>query len=134
MKKLDITDLSIGDWVRWEGSSENYRVCSIDGVSLTVELAEKLGGTIEVGIDEVVGIPIAPEILEKNGFAAMDKNTWRNAEMRCTVFRYSKKWDIRSRAKKNKYTSVRVDVDNAEFIHQLQHALRLAGIEKEIEL
>lgn len=66
MQKLKISDLPVGVWVRW--NEKTYRVCLIDGVSLTVELADELGGTIEVAIDEVFGIPITPEFLEKNGF------------------------------------------------------------------
>lgn len=65
MQKLKIYDLSVGDWVQW--NDKTYRVCLIDGVSLTVKLAEEAGGTIEVAIDEVTGIPLTIEIFEKNG-------------------------------------------------------------------
>lgn len=129
MKKIQISDLSVGDWVMVEG--EDWKVSAINSDSVGLRVGNDYA---MAEISECDGILITPKILEKNGFAVMDKNTWRNAEMGCTVFRYSKKWDIRCRAKKSKYTSVRVDVDNAEFIHQLQHALRLVGVEKEIEL
>lgn len=149
MNKINISDLSIGDWVRWEGSSENYRVCSIDGVSLTVELAEMLGGTIEVGIDEVVGVPITPEILEKNGFVQdptfpdIHQLKLVNGEREDLVIFCEEG----RRAPWGKVDSWPLGVNRLEccsenstlvpymgFVHQLQRLYRLAGIEKEIEL
>lgn len=131
MYKLKITDLSVGDWVRW--NDKTYRVCVIDGVSLTVELAEELGGTIEVAIDELTGIPITPEILEKNGFKKNGKyNEWNIGEWDERPF-IGVSLDRQSMRITDLGTDIFV-VRQVVCVHQLQHAIRLAGIEKEIEL
>ena len=141
MKKLDITDLCICDWVQW--NDKTYRVCLIDGVSLTVELAEELGGTIEVAIDELSGIPITPEILEKNGLSlkefAFEETTMLGRHIRrISVSVRDQGWWIFVRIRKAggyDFWDVVFTVDFiGQFVHELQHAIRLAGIEKEIEL
>ena len=145
MYKLKITDLSVGDWVRWD--DKTYRVCVIDGVSLTVELAEELGGTIEVAIDELTGIPLTTEIFEKNGFVREFPDVYQlnlANEEREDVVTFC---DGAGRAPWGKVDSWPLGVDRLEFcnenstlvpymgfIHQLQRLYRLAGIEKEIEL
>ena len=128
MQKLKISDLSVGDWVQW--NDKTYRVCLIDGVSLTVELAEEAGGTIEVAIDEVTGIPLTTEILEKNGFELCEWD-WIGHDYRCIVQQRGGYWDVLSN-KRGYYRTIRID--GLECVHELQHAIRLAGIEKEIEL
>lgn len=141
MQKLKIHDLSIGDWVQWNGKA--YRVCLIDGVSLTVELAEVLGGTIEVAIDELSGIPITPEILEKNGFSFKDfafgETTMLGRHIRLiSVSPRNEWWCIHVSIRKaggHDFWDMVFGVDFiGQFVHELQHAIRLAGIEKEIEL
>ena len=145
MQKLKIHDLSIGDWVQWNGKA--YRVCLIDGISLTVELAEELGGTIEVAIDELTGIPLTTEIFEKNGFVREFPDVYQlnlANEEREDVVTFC---DGAGRAPWGKVDSWPLGVDRLEFcnenstlvpymgfIHQLQRLYRLAGIEKEIEL
>lgn len=137
MLKLKISDLSVGDWVRW--NNKTYRVCSIDAISQTVEL----GGTIEVAIDEVAGVPFTPEILVKNGMSfkefAFEETTMLGRHIRrIGVSARDQGWNI--------YVSIRkagsydfwdmvfaVDFIG-QFVHELQHAIRLAGIEKEIEV
>lgn len=147
MHKLKIHDLSIGDWVQWNGKT--YRVCLIDGVSLTVELAEEAGETIEVAIDEITGIPLTTEIFEKNGL--VQDPTWpdvyqlnlANGE-REDVVTFC---DGGGRAPWGNVVLWPLGVDRLEccnengtqvpymeFVHQLQRLYRLAGIEKEIEL
>lgn len=125
MKKIQISDLSIGDWVRW--NDKTYRVCLIDGVSLTVELAEELGGTIEMSTDELFGITITPEILEKNGISKTYESdeyaVYKGEGFNVTEY-YTELWEFEKHRNRMKIRNV----------HQLQHALRLAGIEKEIEL
>ena len=141
MHKLKITDLSVGDWVQWNGKT--YRVCLIDGVSLTVELAEKAGGTIEVAIDEVTGIPLTIEILKKNRFDfkdfAFQETTMLGRHIRrIWVSTRDQGWNIHVSIRKaggHDFVDMVFAVDFiGQFVHELQHALRLAGIEKEIAL
>lgn len=84
--------------------------------------------------DEIV-IPITPEILEKNGFVKRDTYIWNNPKMRCTVYRFGRKyWDVRVTYRARDYRPTRINIENVVHINELQHALRLAGVEKEIEL
>ena len=141
MYKLKISDLSVGDWVQW--NDKTYRVCVIDGVSLTVELAEKFGGTIEVAIDELSGIPITREILEKNGLSlkefAFEETTMLGRHIRrISVSPRNERWwiyvSIRKAGGHDFWDMVFVVDFIGQFVHELQHAIRFAGIEKEIEL
>lgn len=141
MKNIQISDLSIGDWVRRKGRDENYRVCLIDGVSLTVELAEELGGAVEMNIDEVAGIPITTAILEKNGFEPFE-DAYREVTM---LGRYIRSVYFWGGDADDPWISIHVCLASGidvrpysftctfegRYVHQLQHALRLAGIEKE---
>lgn len=140
MRELKITDIAVGDWVRW--NYKTYRVCLIDGVSLTVELAEGLGGTIEVAIDELSGIPITREILEKNGLSfkefAFEETTMLGRHIRrISVSAHDEGWCIHVSIRKaggHDFWDMVFAVDFiGQFVHELQHAIRLAGIEKEIE-
>lgn len=138
MSELEISDLSIGDWVRW--NDKTCRVCLIDGVSLTVELAEELGGTIEVAIDELSGIPLTPEILEKNGWLpprkAIELDTWwwtNGTDTAIEANEYNGEWYLTIIEQKEIQYRNRVGI-GLKYLHELQHALRLAGFEKEIEL
>lgn len=70
-------------------------------------------------------IPLTPEILEKNGWV-------------CEYFGRRQEWWL----DKTKFPIVRYSANDIlhhneivlKFVHQLQHALRLFGIDKEIEL
>lgn len=152
MNKLKIYDIAVGDWVSW--NEKTYRVCLIDGISLTVELAEELGGTIEVAIDELSGIPLTAEILERNGFRRSVDYSGNNRTP--YIFRRGKKKGPFDKVTVNLFhpTDKRLfrrgvyhelvyespmfaghwNFAYVKYVHQLQHAIRLAGIEKEIEL
>lgn len=141
MKKLDITDLCVCDWVQW--NDKPYCVCSIDAISLTVELAEEAGKTIVVAIDEVTGIPITPEILKKNRLEfkdfAFQEITMLGRHIRLiSVSTRDEGWCIHVSIRKaggHDFVDIVFALDFiGQFVHELQHAIRLAGIEKEIEL
>ncbi len=88
-------------------------------------------------------IPITPEILEKNGFSfcTRDGGYYLYETMSCGFDVEVILFDV-----VNKYESIQLHIgdtnDTATYLHlmecnythQLQHALRLCGIEKEIEL
>jgi hypothetical protein len=78
-------------------------------------------------VEDLQPIPITPKILEKNGVALAEDYDENGGLFTCPAFSVVKYG--------NSYTfevpQARVRV---EHVHELQHALRLAGIEKEIEL
>ena len=86
-------------------------------------------------------IPLTPEILEKNGFKKQDGNVW-------LLYKYKDDeptkgslyyilWDMdENYLEINSFTSLTGDFNRIgiRYIHELQHALKLCGIEKTIEL
>lgn len=125
-------ELMIGDWVQYpygirkvtELDSFLDRVCSED-----------------FSVGEVDAIPLTPEILEKNGFEVQDqgggrKDLWTGFGIDC-------EGDIEIEFQDNIPIHLKIDgafkgeyytSSNITYTHQLQHALRLCGIGKEITL
>lgn len=130
MTTLRISDLSVGDWVQndygdyvkvagiWQGCNFNYQVDILRDGRI---------GTI-VPSCNIHPIPITAEILEKNGFGCIEEDTETAlyGTPSCSIFHA--KGTLR----------YRLDTPQASVvcwnIHDLQHALRLAGVEKEINL
>ena len=136
MATLKISDLSVGDWVRYDG--KEYQVQCVDGMSEMVTLfgyceqREESAGNLRP-------IPITAEILEKNGFVRgqrgsfyhylrLDKNRTLYIHASTNGWRVEITYDA---AGILRTTHLMPDMNS---VHQLQHALRLAGVEKEINL
>lgn len=122
MAQLQISDLSVGDWVEVDGA-----------VTKVWYLSRRDDEVNKTTCDWVKPIPITPEILEKNGFIKNGAyNEWNIGE-----------WDekpfigvsLERQSLRVKHFGNDIFIEGKElFVHQLQHALRLAGVEKEIEL
>jgi hypothetical protein len=141
-------ELMLGDIVTFKDSLTDNEIVPIkivaigyQGIGKEDEVLASINGDktcdiIEID-DEIVGIPITPEILEKNGFK----------EISCgTSYVYGLTDDYYAIAIDELSDSIwRVEYFNREFnlplcrntvlfVHELQHALRLCGINKEIEI
>ena len=126
MAEIKISDLSVGDWIAYNG--KKYRIKEISSPYASVTL----WGNNEQRDESIVliePIPLTPEILEKNGFSH-NGNKWYTPEL-FTLERWSKGWTIIIACSCGDYVC---EVCTIKYVHQLQHALRLAGVEKEIEL
>ena len=139
MATLKISDLSVGDWVRYGGI--DYQVKSIDGAFERVTLIGNKEQRDE-SIYALHPILITAEILEKNGWefcrdslwwttqidAYTRANVWlgNNGECRVEVSCMTKELDYY-------FCFADVKLPNAH-IHLLQRVLRLAGVGKEINL
>lgn len=78
--------------------------------------------------DEIVGIPLTPEILEKNGFEC--RGAWCVPGEDLGLRQDGDSWGLLSY-----YTEYdALAFCHIKYVHELQHALRLCGIEKEIAL
>lgn len=132
MATLKISDLSIGDYVYYCGRV--YKVYSIEESGLVRANNNSYSCPhIMKHIDYIDPITITAEILEKNGFVKNGAyNEWNIGD-----------WDdipfigisISRQAMRIKNLGTDVFLDNKViFVHQLQHALRLAGVDKEINL
>lgn len=107
---MKANELMIGDWVSYHGIVN--RVAPADFCQ-------------KAWIDEIRPIPLTAEILEKNGFY-YDED--RKAYLMGVIFR----------VKPERYGLFSFEICGCPYpldtVHQLQHALKLCGIEKEIIL
>lgn len=142
---MEANELMIGDLVSLNGDTI-AKVISIaaDGIYFEDSISEGVAS-----FDRVLPIPLTADILEKNGFRVDGSGT--NSRMCCTPFeepgiRYNiyvglkyKTIDVFAahpeERKKGWRKSNRVYLEiSGPFVHELQHALRLCGIDKEITL
>jgi hypothetical protein len=153
MTTLKISDLSVGDWVRCRGRNgriERLEVIRYDE-RIRVAVESDLGTMYQfVGIEDIDPIPITAEMLEKNGFTRRSSEfpiyeyiTLLGKMLRKTVVSLNHPYsyiacrieDTSKELHEPDRITVGSSVDrNPIHIHDLQHALRLAGIDKEINL
>ena len=121
MGKMKISDLSVGDWVMVDG--EDWKVSAIneDSVGLCVD-----SDFAVAEISECDGILITPEILEKNGFERYEE-IWHLPNAYIEFYRNNDAWE-------RTVNCAEYFIYSIKYVHELQHAIRLEGVEKEIEL
>lgn len=131
---MKATDLMIGDWVKCtDPRCEGHQVDLIDH------------GNEEVGLDgeidnfeNIIPIPLTPEILEQNGFVLIRQNAvepyyWQYFDKKdgsiVNAFRriYRGLWIECSNATTEASTN-----KQCEFVHELQHAIKNTEIEMEV--
>ena len=122
-------DLMIGDWVYDTILKGNTKVEMLSLSGIRGEFHEKVWNE-----NTFEPIPLTPEILDKNGWECFD--TYH----KYSHYRHPKAPFGILRRKEGGYTIEFRDESGGLvflfilYVHQLQHALRLCGIEKEIEL
>lgn len=125
---MKATDLMVGDWVNYKspssGKLQPVKIKNIYGVEFNCEV-EYWNIKSGYSISDTEPIKLTEDILVKNGFGKVNNQYFFGQveikELRdCWVIIINKE---------------DADVDiNIHYVHQLQHLLRLVGIEKEIEL
>lgn len=126
---MKANELMIGDWVFFNGKPN--KVTSLLVTDLGVDQIYVFGKTCQVAtISEYIEpIPITPKILEKNGFVKYgDYYEWNNKLEKIIWFIEDGYTNITSM--KNDAICDR-KISN---VHELQHVLRICGIEKQINL
>ena len=129
-----IRDLSIGDWVCYtgkciDGIGPNRKITYIerDTCGFLIGLDYGAFHYSSAKIEDIAPIPITPEILEKNGISKTYESdeyaVYKGEGFNLTEY-YTELWEF-ERGRN------RLMIRN---VHQLQHALRLLGISKEIEI
>lgn len=139
---MKATELMVGDWVYCEGqpTPDNVTIETIteDGVWFNGPNYEGAAS-----YDRIFPIPITPEILEKNGFENISDHTLKGCDtFRLDVeqrgFEYCVTIKLKDYFKLQSYDDRWYTLCEMEFgchnVHELQHALRLCGIDKEIVL
>ena len=123
----------VGDWVSlFQGNP--------DGSSCNVQVSY-IGVYGEVGIEGceeytsancnlLFPIPLTPEILEKNFSSTTDWYFIGTDKFCFRIDKYKDKWDLYF-GRDGKGTNLRIKIN---YVHELQHALRLCNISKEIEI
>lgn len=137
MSEIKISDLSVGDWVRYirkrKKNDDYFQVAHIfrgEKEWLVGRKNDDIFGSHSLRLKDVEPIPLTPEILEKIGFVEM----WGDFVVTHNGFY------INIEVQENRF-GLEVSADghiiiscDVEFVHQLQHALRLACVGKEIEV
>lgn len=147
---MNAKDLMIGDWVKVHFGVHNETIGS-DVCGQVAELYDD--GRVEVAVndapstywniekergDEILSIPFTSEILEKNGF---EKKVWR--ESSATTYAIGDGFHIELYEDEFWLVDNCVDGDygyesnwiiEVKYVHELQHALKLCKIDKEIIL
>ncbi len=119
-KELEIKDVMVGDWVDVRNNA-----------APNTPHLERITPSHFLRDEHWYGVELVPEILEKNGFVGIlsDCGIDYSSEvykLRIIRRRNDEGWTIYA----NHFGFDKKDL----FVHELQHALRLCGIEKEIEL
>lgn len=140
MGKIDIRDLSVGDWVivewpdgeRWRGKLTRLSVTS------AVEVCCANDKPVRCSDGFISAIPITAEILKKNGWSEFSDyhNSWKldiDSDKRVWMFKNSHDWtfQVMSWGLGHNHSVAKAYIKD---VHKLQHALRLAKVGKEITL
>lgn len=126
---MKVEDLMVCDWILDGRVYAQVTSITCDGI---IETTHNEFSNIEL----VEPIPLTPEILEKNGFKKFIAGQYilpmENKEIFVCITpmeglpNANGKWLV---VIKNGYTDVKIPIT---YIHELQHALKLCGIKKEI--
>lgn len=127
---MKVEDLMIEDWIMYKSDSpENAFPVQVTAEMFTVDLVR--------WYDRFEYIPLTPEILKKNGILYRNSSFYYiindDKDLECTHYIYQtvqKDW------------AIGVDIGaydcsvfaRIKYVHELQHALKLCGINKEIML
>ena len=138
-------ELMIGDWVLYNGQPKVVQM--IDGYGDTELENEILCDGMYHKPIEVSPIPLSAEILEKNGFEELMSEGEEVAAMfgrkpePTGVWQYGfGRFDSVAYVPERSFLRIKfmegyqADIANIKYVHELQHALRLCGVEKEVEL
>ena len=130
MEKLNCKSLMIGDWVVYTefGKNDIDKIETLEPRRVWLE-----HGKTYVPIEYIEPVPLTTEILEKNGFVKDENDddwyywNWNVIDDCISYYKETSKVRIF-------YASGLTFVKILQYVHELQHALRLCEIKKEIEL
>lgn len=124
---MKANELMIGDWVLCDGKA--YRVAEIGGIVCIDNERELFAEP-----DQLQPIPLTPEILEKNGFES-DNNVFGLCDYKLSEsYILENRGDRFSFVKRIPNYRSTFHMTDISYVHELQHALRLCGIEKDLTI
>lgn len=141
---MKATELMIGDLVTFKECQNDeapivIRIRAINGGDEALVEIDKDKAFNEIEIDDdIVGIPITPEILKKNGFGYIEKDE----QFMLTHYYLGTSWhckDMDLHIGTNNLGDYwindrRNSLYGLHYVHELQHAFRTFGVETEIAL
>lgn len=143
---MRIEELSVGDWVRTADQDiRGSRECIIQSIERwsngdVLVVRFKDGGIETLGIGCFVPILLTAEILERNGWlpprAGLDFDTWwwtNKVDVAIEASEYQGEWQLTIIEQKEIQYNYRLGL-GLKYVHELQHALTLAKIDKDIVL
>ena len=126
---MKLTDLAILDWVLINNTP--HRIQAIDSIEAEILADDELyyvGEDRRHSEDKIEGIPLTPEILEKNGFV-FDSDFWTIADPRYNNVRMVTYYSTDDYVADAFLEHWAFDENYAiDYVHELQHALRLCGL------
>lgn len=134
-------ELTKGIYVYFNCFDGSKIIVRVTGFNDGIVYGDSETGSHWCNIEKVEPIPIIAKILEKNGFRKSVSPPGIHA--RCYELDNKKDRYNLTIADYNKYKRLLLDIDSedsecfnikCDYVHQLQHALSLCGIEKEIAL
>lgn len=145
---MEASDFMAGDWV-YNSKNERCKICSIEGIGepyATLDNYDKENdGCFETECD-LNPIPLVADILEKNGFVHRQSVTWGDIFtytyaiiQKDKVLQYEQHFNLSPHPYDGSgfYWIPEMSAVSAllvVYVHELQHLLRLCGIDKEINL
>jgi len=142
-RTMKVTDLMIGDWVEVVQNGEKHfaQVRMIDGYGDNATANECICDAIYYSINEIEPIPLTPEILEKNGFELYEQDFTSHKVYKFGSLDYIEvdEWymGVGGYVEYKHFNTTHRFIHyvfKLYYVHELQHALKLCGIEKEIVL
>lgn len=130
---MKVTNLMVGDWILINNIP--HKIQAIDSIDAEIRADDELyyiGEDRYHSEDKIEGVPITPEILEKNGIRK------RRDEYAVFGWEGMKQWYVTLEDFKPQYdfwfiTSSDRDLNisgQIRYVHQLQHALRICGLDE----
>ena len=131
---MEAKELMIGDWVLQDDNLEHKRPCRIKGF-FDRHIIEVSGETTPLHESHINPIPLTAEILDNSGFkkghdAVENKDTFMSNF--CPLFLVKEKgewWLSTYDSSPEILNLIRI-----KYVHELQHFLRLCGMEREISI
>lgn len=125
-------ELMLGDWLKYETFDKIVKVTALYGSMVNTNVVTPLFP------DDLEPIPITPKILEKNGFELKaDGWLWSTEgleDQNYIFIQFRKGCEGVRNCEINFIHRAQFTFKQMYFVHELQHALKLCGIPKNIEL
>lgn len=125
-------ELMVGDWVRFPIG--NDKICDlpyVEGKGICASFSAS-ATLFPVSVEQLEPIPLTPEILEKNGF-----NYVKETGYMCYEQLGDRQYNliaVKGNILQMQFTSGNLVWTECRYVHELQHCLKLVGIEKDIVL